>query len=229
MLAVAEKRILPALPQMVARYAHVHADAEEDFNAVVDAASEDFFTDWNNERFATVAQPIARTTAEFQREQLRRQLEAGLGIDLYRGEPWLQGAIELFTKENVALIKSVPTFFFSELEKSLSQGIADGERPEELARRIEERYGVAESKAALIARDQVGKFYGDLNERRQTDLGITSYVWRGSLDERERPEHLEREGKTFEWKEPPEDGNPGEPVCCRCFAEPDLEAILSAL
>jgi len=47
-------------------------------------------------------------------------------------------------------------------------------------------------------------------------------VWRGILDARERPEHVAREGKEFSWKNPPDDGHPGEPINCRCTAEPVL-------
>jgi SPP1 gp7 family putative phage head morphogenesis protein len=230
MLELVRRKIVPALPRLVERYAHLHADAEEeDLNALMGSVEETFDEQWSNQNFAAVAQPVAIQTSEFQSEQLDRQIKAGLGVDVTRAEPWLTDVIRVFTQENVALIKSIPSEFFSDLEKRLARGISEGQRPEELEELIQERYGVSESRAALIARDQVGKFYGNLNERRQTALGITGYVWRGALDERERPEHLAREGEAFEWNEPPEDGNPGEPIQCRCYGEPDLGPILEEL
>ena len=39
--------------------------------------------------------------------------------------------------------------------------------------------------------------------------------------------HWEREGQEFRWDQPPEDGHPGQPIECRCSAEPiiDLEEL----
>lgn len=98
-----------------------------------------------------------------------------------------------------------------------------GRRVEDLAALVEERGQVAQSRAELIARDQVLKTLGALNEVRQTSAGITSYVWSTSRDGVVRPEHVEREGVIFSWDGPPEDGHPGEPIQCRCAAVPVLD------
>lgn len=48
------------------------------------------------------------------------------------------------------------------------------------------------------------------------------------LDERERAHHVDREGKQFDWDNPPDDGHPGEPILCRCYAEavfPEFEDL----
>lgn len=49
------------------------------------------------------------------------------------------------------------------------------------------------------------------------------YIWRTRGDNKVRSEHAERDGKVFEWNNPPEDGHPGEAPNCRCRAE-DLDA-----
>lgn len=146
-----------------------------------------------------------------------------------RSEPWLQPRIESFTAENVSLIKSAQQKYFGDIEKTVLRGVNSGARWEDVAGELEERFGIAERHAKLIARDQVGKFYGALNETRQKDLGLHRYVWRGMNDNRERPEHLAREGQDFAWTAPPSDGNPGQPVNCRCYAEPDFAPILESL
>ncbi len=46
-----------------------------------------------------------------------------------------------------------------------------------------------------------------------------TYIWRTVGDSRTRSEHADREGKIFRWTNPPEDGHPGEPFGCRCWAE----------
>jgi SPP1 gp7 family putative phage head morphogenesis protein len=50
--------------------------------------------------------------------------------------------------------------------------------------------------------------------------GVTEYIWSTTKDNRVRKEHQAREGKTFSYDNPPSDGNPGEPIRCRCVASP---------
>lgn len=45
------------------------------------------------------------------------------------------------------------------------------------------------------------------------------YIWRTRGDSKVRSEHAERDGKVFEWNNPPEGGHPGEAPNCRCRAE----------
>jgi len=44
------------------------------------------------------------------------------------------------------------------------------------------------------------------------------YIWRTRGDSKVRSEHAERDGKVFEWDNPPEGGHPGEAPNCRCRA-----------
>ena len=93
---------------------------------------------------------------------------------------------------------------------------------------INNKIGKTEANVNLIARDQVSKLNGQLTRVRQTSLGVKSYIWRTSLDERVRPTHISKEGKEFNWNEPPSDtGHPGEDYQCRCYAEPVLEKLIS--
>lgn len=77
----------------------------------------------------------------------------------------------------------------------------------------------AKSHADLIARDQLQKLHGRLNEERQRAAGVDRYTWTTQGDDRVRPEHAAREGRTFSWDRPPDEGHPGEPIACRCYAE----------
>lgn len=200
-----------------------------DINAILDRVSDRWFTEFPNERLAALASRYANRTAAFQREQLSKQFKAVLGIDLYRSEPWLAPRVAAFTAENVALIKSVASDLFTDLEKRLVAGLRNGQRWEELAATIEARYGVAESRARLVARDQVGKLFGELNETRQKAHGITGAIWRTMRDNRVRDSHDAMEGERFKWDAPPTvDGEqiiPGEAINCRCWAEPDFSTL----
>jgi SPP1 gp7 family putative phage head morphogenesis protein len=134
--------------------------------------------------------------------------------------------VDAFVAENVQRIKAEAETFLFEVQQEVADSFAEGERWEDLADRIAERTGVSESRAELIARDQVGKLNGAINAERQQDLGIERFVWRTSNDSRVRPEHDELDGQVFAWSEPPEEGIPGEPINCRCYADPVLPGDL---
>lgn len=51
------------------------------------------------------------------------------------------------------------------------------------------------------------------------------YIWRTMKDGNVRNKHIIREGLVFEWSRPPDDGNPGEPINCRCHGEPYYPVI----
>jgi predicted chitinase len=54
----------------------------------------------------------------------------------------------------------------------------------------------------------------------QEALGLFSYVWRGSDDDRVRAAHRENDDKVFLWSQAPFGGHPGQAWNCRCTAEP---------
>lgn len=203
----------------------VRTDADEIGNTL-DEIQTEFLSKWSRRRMTSLVRPVAEEIERFHATQLNRSLRAAVGVDVVGSEPWLEKSIDEFTAENVGLIKSIPTRFFDDLETNLKRELADGARWEELAGIVEERYGVAQSRAELIARDQAGKFFGDLNRVRQGDLGIERFTWRTMHDNRVREEHEDRDGETYAWNAPPEGETPGEPVLCRCYAEPDLSALL---
>lgn len=134
-----------------------------------------------------------------------------------------------WVKANVDLVRSVGRDLHGQLADVVRTAQATGMRHEVLARRIEERFGVARSRARLIARDQTMKHLAQVQEAQQAAAGVTRYTWRHTGSERNpRPEHVARDGRVFHWSKPPADGHPGHAINCRCTAEPVLEDILGA-
>lgn len=173
-----------------------------------------------------LARAVAGRAAIHQGSQLARQVRAALGVDVLSNDRRLPALMEGFVAENVALIKAIPEEVATRIEKVVTRGASSGLLWRDVAVELEDSFGFGRQRAQLIARDQVGKFYGQVNGARQRDLGVTRYVWRGVLDRRERPEHLAREGQIFSWDSPPEGGHPGEAILCRCTAEPVLSDVL---
>jgi len=160
---------------------------------------------------------------------LSSQFKSVAGIDPLIGDEGLAARLALFRAANVELIKTIDQRYFGEINGIVQRGLAAGTRPETMAKGIAKEYNVSLGRARVIARDQTSKLHGQLNRLRQEDLGIRRYIWRTAMDERVRDTHAALAGRTFDYNEPPEPGNPGEDFQCRCFAEPDIEELLSRL
>jgi SPP1 gp7 family putative phage head morphogenesis protein len=126
----------------------------------------------------------------------------------------------LFTRENVALIKNIGDTAASRIERVVADGVRRGQSTKAIQAVIKDEMGICERRAKLIAVDQIGKFNGQLTRIMQQDAGISKYIWRGMMDARERASHIALEGQIFSWSNPPSMGHPGEPIRCRCYAEP---------
>lgn len=186
--------------------------------------------------FAAAAQirrvPLVRRVEEFatrisgfNAQQFHGVIRSAYGVDIFQSEPWLVDVMRQWEAENIRLIKSIPEAALESLHGKIVASVRAGRPVSELADVIESSYGVTRSRAELIANDQVGKLNGQLTRERQKRLGVEEYIWRGSLDQRERDAHVIREGKRFSWDAPPYDGHPGEPIRCRCTAEPVLPLL----
>jgi SPP1 gp7 family putative phage head morphogenesis protein len=233
--ALIETHLLPRLEHFVRMAGVRRGDslrldaADDEVRALVRRLAREFANGLIDADLERLVREYGLRTEAFEREQLSRQVRAAIGIDLPQADPLLADALRNFVSENVALIRTIPEQYFAQVEDVVAEGVNEGLLAGELSERIAERFGVAESRAQLIARDQIGKYYGALNEVRQADLGIDGYFWRTSNDNRVREQHEEREGKRFLWSDPPDGGHPGTPINCRCYAEPDLSGIVDAL
>lgn len=217
----------PNIPKPVTRKKEKVTDAlANDLSIILSGIQVQFARQLTDAELARVAERIGMAVNAHNLNQLRRTLKTVLEVDIFGGEPFLRTQVENFVEQNVALIKSVDARYFTEIEEIVFRGARQGLSTQEISAKIRERGNVAKSRADLIARDQVGSFNGQLTKLRQADLGIGRYVWRTSLDERVRSRHQAREGQIFSWDSPPSDGHPGEPINCRCYAEPVLEDLI---
>lgn len=171
----------------------------------------------------------AERTAEAQKAALRRQLQVAVGVEVPIFDKTLGPRVEAFTAENVGLIQSIPQQSLQQVQAIVLRGLAGGTRADELVADIEDRFDVSESRAVLIARDQTLKFFASLNETRQTDMGITHFIWATANNERVCDECGPLDGKRFSWDSAP-GGGPGQiHQNCACSADPDVDALLDSL
>jgi SPP1 gp7 family putative phage head morphogenesis protein len=180
-------------------------------------------------RLEDVAKRFGQRVSTFQREQLDKQVRAALGVPMALIEPFTVDKLEQFAAENAALIKSVSERYHDRIRARVNDTFERGATAEQLAEDFVEVDGMAERDARRIARDQIGKLAADFNQARQTELGVTSYIWRSVHDQRVRDEHRQLDGRKFKWSETPPDGHPGDAVNCRCFADPDFSPIVDLI
>lgn len=118
------------------------------------------------------------------------------------------------------------------LRTDIAKSTASTNRQEALHRSIERSYGVTESKAKFLARQETSLLMAKFKETRYTKAGIKEYKWScvaGSKLHPVRPSHKILDGKIFSWDNPPITTAPGEPLRrnnpgqdynCRCSARP---------
>lgn len=233
--------LVPELPGLVANGPkrdefNLDETVAEKLASLMKSITQGLDDEFPEEDISRLVEQFGEELNTFNRAQVHKVFKGVLGVDLLSSEPNLAEIMSAFVNENVSLIKSIETQFLGETEQVVLRGLRSGLRAEEISKQLlselpsdgfVSRYGKAQGRAELIARDQANKFYGQLTEARQTAAGVDQYIWRTALDQRVREEHASREGEIFNWDDPPDDGHPGEPINCRCYAEPviDLENI----
>lgn len=225
--------LLSALPQLAAGAASRNRldSAESDrIAALIRAAEAALFRslEFDINSIEASSQNFARQIEAWQERELAKQVRSQFGIDVIGSDARLPGARDAFVQENTSLIKGLPGRSYAEIEAMTIREIEAGTLHKDLAKQLRARFGFNTTRAKLIARDQVGKYYGAVNKVRQQNMGVTRYTWRDSGDIRVRDSHVGFSGQVFKWGEAPE-GDPGMPIQCRCYPEPVFDDILEGL
>lgn len=158
------------------------------------------------------------------------------GIDLERviRKGRLGDKVTAAAERHAALIRGITAEIAKRIETRVNDLMVQGATNELIAKALSDSFGFGLKRARFIARDQASKWNGELNRLRQRQVGVTTYVWSTSRDQRVRgnpdgrypnakPSHWAREGKTFRWNDPPSDGHPGMAINCRCTAKAVIE------
>lgn len=219
LIAEVEERLLPLLEEsrlftsdagIMARIQAVFERLEGKFSRITKA------------RAIKIANKVVQKVDKDVSTRLESSLKLAIGLDiakLLKRTTKLGRVVDSAVQGNVALIKSIPEQYLARIKQTVHAAVSGGMRWEKVRDAIQNSGLVTKSRAKLIARDQVSKMNGSITRIRQQDLGITSYRWSTSGDERVRSSHAELDGKVFRWDNPPtETGHPGEDYQCRCVA-----------
>lgn len=139
----------------------------------------------------------------------------------------MKDVLQATTAENVSLIKSISSQYFTEVEGLVMRSASAGRDLGTMAKALEARYGVTKRRAALIAKDQNNKASANFTRVRQIEAGITHAKWRHSAGgKKPRPTHVKNNGKLYDvtkgWFDPAVNEwiFPGQLINCRCVSIP---------
>lgn len=232
LLQVTQEKLISQLPRIAAQANRevpvVNKDAYGDeIDDAINGIRFEMGKKWTKEELRQMAKRRGESVSRVNKLNQERNWKRVVGIDISAAEPWLNEYIGSFAMNNAQLITSIEDRFLAEVSTTVYQGFQSGLRWETIASQILDRYDVTDSRAELIARDQVNKLNGGLTEIRQTELGVEEYTWHTMGDEVVRESHRAHDGNTYRWDDPPSDtGHPSEEVNCRCYGEPKLDSFL---
>lgn len=154
--------------------------------------------------------------------------------------------IERWATTNFSLCKKLSTEYIDRMNDIVMDAVNRGAHVEEVLRELRSLDStMTRARAKLIARDQMGKLHSHLARERQVSVGIDSYEWSTSVDERVRESHALMEGKLCQWGDNTvwsDDGQtwtpryvgapiaaPGEEIQCRCVALARVDRLIEEL
>lgn len=164
----------------------------------------------DNIDYSSISKRIARRVVnranQVNAKRFGDNVENQFGIDLQgqllRGNPEIRDALEIATEYNASLIRSHAAQFKERINSTIMNSVQSGVRSTNLITQMMEDFGVSFNKAKFLARDQTSKMNGDLSRIRAESVGAKTYIWSGSLDERERKSHRVMEGKLCKYSDP---------------------------
>lgn len=227
--------IIRLLTELRLEQGHMDADRGAQAQELIDKAARKFTNQFKPAGLHAAVKEFGKKTSDFQKKQLNKQIEAAIGVSYSAIEKPIRDHVEEFAARNVDLIKTVPERYFDRIRTDTEKAFASGTHPSTLAEEFQENFDMSENDAMRIARDQIGKLNGEVNQARQESLGVENFIWRTVNDNRVRESHADLDGETFPWNDPPDDEDtgeqitPGSAIQCRCYSEPDFSDILESL
>lgn len=127
--------------------------------------------------------------------------EPVIGVDIFKslGNESIDEIARSWAITNSRLIKSIPETMLNDISLIIQTGFREGTGIYDLKTQIQSKFGIAENRARLIARDQVAKLNSNYIRDEHSKLGITEYEWVTSDDERVRDSHKVMNGKICQW------------------------------
>ena len=153
-----------------------------------------------------------------------QKLSGGLSLKTSVISGTMKETMTASVAENVALIKSIPQKYGTDIAGAVMRSITAGNGLQDLIPALENYEGQTERRARNIALDQTRKAYNSLNKGRLQALGVKEFEWlHTGGSQKPRKDHQEMSGNIYRFDDPPvidqrtgERGFPGQAPNCRC-------------
>lgn len=172
---------------------------------------------------------------ELTREQLQEIGEAYTNNAKISIKNWSLKSITKMRNEVQSLImngwhennvkKLIGSKYYKEIEKSVK--LPKNVNKADLKLIIKKQQLQAKKKAEFIAHNETSRLLAQIKKQLYTQMGFTEFIWKTTLDGRERLEHHNLNNRIFRFDSPPiidertgERGLPGETYNCRCTLIP---------
>lgn len=176
-----------------------------------------------------IAQDFAAKNKHATEAAMRRQFkEAGFTVK-FKPNAMVRQAYDAVVAENVGLIRSIPQKYLADVQNVVWQGVMQGSDLDSIANQLQDKYGIAHRRAALIARDQNHKAKAAIERAQRLDAGVSRARWKHSHAGKDpRPTHVQMDGESYEivkgmWDKAVQKFIwPGTEINCRCTDEPEI-------
>ncbi|MEQ4902886.1 phage minor head protein [Enterobacter hormaechei] len=154
--------------------------------AALNHAAERFYSDAYHGQQNRLAQRVVSLAESETSAAFVDQINRALGVDIegLLTRESLGDFFDAAVEENVALIRSLSSDYFDNIQRQVMDSILRGDSVTTLTRNLQAVTGATYRRAALIARDQTLKVTSDINRKRQTSSGISRFRWSDSKDAR---------------------------------------------
>lgn len=189
-----KKILLPSLEANKSQY-------EDGFTSIVTSTLSELKNKIDVSLFArTLVNEKVRTAVNEHSQRFYGNIKRFTKIDfrMMAHEEDLEEFIQTKVASNISLIEDIPKQYYQEIERLVYDGVANGERYQDIADKILSKTKGLDTRAIRIATNEMQTLLSQVNLKRTTKLGITHGIYRTSEDKAVRPWHKELNGLTYE-------------------------------
>lgn len=225
-----EKTIIPSISILVSQSKTMRGDEKrfdsiwlQQLKQIIEKTYFDFEKIVSKPSIEIITKEQAEKISIMNKTQFVKVIHSAVSVNPITSENWLEPQMKAFQSQNTDLITKLSKEQRDRIEQTLYTNLSSGKGIEQITKELKKnkQFGIKRSK--LIARDQTNKFNSQLTQLRQKEIGISYYIWTTSRDERVRASHRALDGKKIDWSKPPAEGHAGEPIQCRCIAQPVID------
>lgn len=193
------------------------------------------FDDLFGTKSKTYAEDVVNESAKHSASTLKlslAELAEGVTLKVQTFGPEMEEIVKASIAENVSLIKSIPSQYFTQVQGAVMRSITTGQGMADLVPFIKKYEGVTLNRARLIASDQTRKITGNINRAHMESVGLKKFEWLHTHGEQfPRPLHRDvLNGNVYSFANPPvidkktgERGFPGQLIGCKCAMVPVID------